>query len=99
MENKQVAFSEHVLPAQLDIRAVESFYEEIKKLSERTTHITLDASKVERLTTPCVQIILSLAKYLTASGGALKITSPTVVFSLAFTDLGFSRNLKEWSAA
>jgi anti-anti-sigma regulatory factor len=48
----------------------------------------IDASEVSRITTPCVQIIISLFKMFSEVGIVIKIINPSNVFKSSFQDLG-----------
>lgn len=82
------------LPALLTIETAEAFAAECKQwpLEEKTT-LTLDASVVENITTPAIQLIVSLEKTLVAQGGALVIVSPTEAMVRAFNDVGLQNLL------
>lgn len=90
---------EYELPAQLDIRAVEQFFDRLRTIAEEADVAMIDASKVERITTPCVQIVLSLSKTLEENGGRLKLKAASDVFHNAFADLGLTHCIKQWSNA
>jgi two-component system chemotaxis response regulator CheY len=70
------------LPGALDLAAAEGFLETIRQCLQRDQVLRLDASDVETLTLPCVQIIMAaVAAY------DVSITNPSVAFSSAFRDL------------
>ena len=70
------------LPAVLDLAASEAFLETMRHASEAATS-TLDASAVDVLTLPCMQIILSAL----AGHPAMTIENPSEAFVRAFADL------------
>ena len=78
-----------MLPAALDLGAAESFLELIRSRTHGDAMLRMDASQVETLTLPCIQIVLAAAR----SAGALKIRNPSNAFVGAFEDLGV-----EWMA-
>ncbi len=84
--------SEHLtfeLPPVMTIEAAESLAAELKQLplTENTT-LHLDASRVEHITTPCLQLIVSLGKTLAIQGGSLTIQGQKDSFTRAFRDTG-----------
>jgi anti-anti-sigma regulatory factor len=86
-----------VLPAALDASNIESIYKIFLSLSKKKTkEVTLDASAVERLTTPAVQLLLSLAKTLHNTDMQFSILQPSVVFDEVFDDMGLSVELEDW---
>ncbi len=78
-----------VLPAVMTIETAESLAAELKQLplSEKT-NLTLDASQVETITTPGLQLIVSLEKTLSAQGGSLTIQGQREPFIHAFKYTG-----------
>jgi len=73
-----------VLPAVLDLSAAEGFLATMLQAGESEDPICLDASAVETLTMPCVQIILAARR----ADGRLTVADPTPAFLSAFADLG-----------
>lgn len=87
-----------VVPPALDIINAESFLTSLKDTAPDTA-LTLNAEKVERITTPGVQLLLSIDSTLTKGGGKLTLQSPSEIFNNALIDLGFEDKLNEWSNA
>lgn len=83
------------LPSIMTIETVEQLAAEFKQwqFTEDFT-LTLDASKVENITTPCIQLILSLEKAIAAQGGSFTINNRKGVFTYAFTDMGLENIIK-----
>ncbi len=75
-----------VLPAMLDLSAAEGFLATMLQASESEEPVCLDASAVETLTLPCVQIILAAKR----ADSRLTVAGPTPAFLSAFADLGLS---------
>jgi two-component system, chemotaxis family, chemotaxis protein CheY len=72
------------LPAVLDLSAAESFLASLLHASEMGEPLVLDASAVESITTPCVQIILSAKR----TDPRMIVEAPSEAFLAAFADLG-----------
>ena len=68
----------------LDLGAAEEFLGMLRCHLEMTPRLILDASAVETLTLPCVQIILSARR----SCGEVGVENPSSAFVAAFADLG-----------
>jgi two-component system, chemotaxis family, chemotaxis protein CheY len=68
----------------LDLGAAEEFLGALRGHLETAPRLVLDASAVETLTLPCVQIILSARR----SHGEVFVENPSVAFIAAFADLG-----------
>ncbi len=83
----------------LDISYAERFRKELMEYFEKSAKqgVQLDASSVNRITTPCVQILLSLAKSCGLAKVNFKLSSPSEAFTRAFSDLGLTNELTSWS--
>jgi len=73
-----------VLPAVLDLAAADGFLDMLRDAAAQNHPLRLDASSVETLTLPCIQIILAAMK----SGNRVSISRPSSEFVAAFNDLG-----------
>jgi CheY-like chemotaxis protein/anti-anti-sigma regulatory factor len=75
------------LPGALDLAAAESFLETIRQHLKLDRALCLDASDVETLTLPCIQIILAAVTTYEVS-----IVNPSDAFAGAFRDLALDWN-------
>jgi two-component system, chemotaxis family, chemotaxis protein CheY len=71
------------LPSVLDLAAAESFLDTMCRQMPAEGEMHIDASGVETLTLPCVQILLAALR-----GGQVSIQNPSSAFINAFADLG-----------
>ncbi len=84
MQTEENSVSEILtLPAVLDLRAAADFLRMMQEKS-KAQRVLIDASGVETLTFPCVQIILAAVR----NHAAISIERPSVAFASAFHDLG-----------
>jgi len=85
----------------LDISVAEKFKDEVIEYLEKSskTGVILDAEKVSRITTPCIQVIISLEKSCKLSSINFKILTPSDAFKKVFAELGLSKQLNDWSIA
>ena len=75
-----------MLPKILDLAAAEGFLASMRqRLSDERPHC-IDASAVEVLTLPCIQIILAVK----GCQGKISIENPSIAFTLAFEDIGIN---------
>ena len=83
----------------LDISYAEKLKAEVMQSFEKFAEkgLTLDASSVNRVTTPCVQVILAVAQSCSMASVNFKIISPSEAFARAFDDLGLTNQLNNWS--
>jgi two-component system, chemotaxis family, chemotaxis protein CheY len=73
-----------VLPQILDLAAAEGFLESMRLRVKDGQPFCIDASAVEALTLPCIQIILAAQ----SCHGGISIENSSVAFNAAFEDLG-----------
>jgi len=76
------------LLANLDFAAAQNVLETLRQKSASAKHVWLDASDVEKLTLPCIQIVLAAVK----DGGAVSVVNPSPAFVQAFADHGLVWN-------
>jgi len=72
------------LPRTLDFAAAESFLETMRSRLQENSRLRIDASGVEVLTVPCIQIILSALQ----TYEEIALENPSAEFVNAFQDLG-----------
>jgi two-component system chemotaxis response regulator CheY len=75
------------LPGALDLAAAEGFLETIRQQLKLDRALCLDASEVETLTLPCIQIILAAV-----TAYEVSIVNPSAAFASAFQDLALDWN-------
>jgi anti-anti-sigma regulatory factor len=90
---------ELTLPAQLDIGALQSLKEELLAAAALGGELAIDGSQVERAGTPAVQLLLAAARSFSRNDRRFALLSPSQTLSAAFTDLGLSAELRQWSAS
>lgn len=73
-----------VLPAILDLAAAEGFLASMQQQLQSAAPLSIDASAVETLTLPCIQVILAAMR----SHDRIWIERPSMAFVSAFEDLG-----------
>jgi two-component system, chemotaxis family, chemotaxis protein CheY len=71
------------LPTVLDLAAAEKFLDTMCRQVSAQTQMHIDASEVETLTLPCIQIILAAMQ-----SGQVSVQNPSSAFVSAFEDLG-----------
>jgi two-component system chemotaxis response regulator CheY len=75
-------------PAVLDLAAADGFLESVRSRALPGSRLRIDASEVEVLTLPCIQIILAAL----GSQAEITIVRPSDAFISAFNDLGLIWN-------
>ena len=91
MSNNAMEEMTYTLPSSMTIEAQAA---ELKQLSIREkTRLTIDASQLEAITTPGIQLLLSLEKTLATFDGELVISNSKPNIHLTFATLGLEHLL------
>jgi chemotaxis protein CheX len=80
----------------LDIRAASPLRDGLQKALKRGKPIVLDAAQVDRLSTPCIQVLLAAGKSVEATASRIVLSQASDAFVAAFSDLGLFANLMSW---
>lgn len=76
----------------LDINSVSQFYDRIKsELSNENPHLCFDAADISQMSTPYIQVFLSLFKWLQDHDVKFVIKNPSENFFQSFENFGISR--------
>lgn len=84
------------LPAILDPVAAAPLADGLRAALGAGSGLTIDASAVERLSTPAVQVLLAAARSCEQADRPFRIRRPTDAFAAALTDLGLAGRMAEW---
>ena len=87
------------LPEILDLSAAEPLKAALEKALAGGRSFKLDAKNVERLSTPCIQVLLAAKRAMKDAGMSFTLTSPSDAFIDTFNDLGVFSHLKKWTIA
>lgn len=85
------------LPAVLDLLAAESLREVIRESLVLGGRLDIDASQVERMSTPCIQVLMAAGRALKEGGITFSIDRPSDAFINGFYDLGLGSELADWT--
>lgn len=82
------------LPPILDLTVVASLKLDLLAALGLAEGLEVDASNVQRVTTPCLQLMVSAARSFAEAGGpSLKVTGATLCFDESATALGLAAEL------
>ncbi|MEH6476535.1 MAG: STAS domain-containing protein [Sneathiella sp.] len=84
------------LPHILNLSVAEELREKFLQHLPLGTDLELDASQVETITTPCIQVIVAAGISIEDVGNKLTIHNPSTAFSDAFSDLGLTEYFDNW---
>jgi chemotaxis protein CheX len=82
------------LPQILDLTAAKPLHDSLAAMLGDHT-IILDANAVERMSTPCAQVLLAAGRACSL-GGSFRIVRASAVFQTAIADLGLQSEFSEW---
>lgn len=80
------------LASVLDLTTIEELYDALRDRSASAAFI-LDGSAVERITTPCLQLLAAAAKSASQSDMAFKLKNPSPTLIAAIQDLGLANSI------
>ena len=83
------------LPQILDLTFAKTLHGDLKDLFGSRA-VTLDAAAVERMSTPCAQVLLAAGRAAASSGISFRILNATSVFRSAIADLGLEHAFSDW---
>lgn len=58
--------------------------------------VIMDASAVDRVSTPCIQVLLAAGRSAAESGTPFRIAGPSEAFAAALADLGVEAEFRKW---
>lgn len=84
-----------VLPASLDLTQAPVIREQLVSLLHGGD-VALDASAVERMSTPCLQVLLAAGRAAEAAHCTFQIVNASSCFREAVADLGLEHQFTQW---
>lgn len=85
------------LPPVLDLLAATGLREAIRETVVLGGRLELDAAEVERMSTPCIQVLAAGGQALVQAGQELVVEHPSEIFMNSFYDLGLVSVLADWT--
>lgn len=83
------------LDSDLDLVAAAALKERLLEAVDGDAAVVIDASSVERLTTPCAQVLVAAVHALAGQDKSLILKTPSEAFVSAFADLGLEAVLQQ----
>ncbi|MHC4447657.1 MAG: STAS domain-containing protein [Planctomycetota bacterium] len=81
----------------LDIRAAEPLRDVLRRAISKGGPLALDAGSVDRMSTPCIQILIAAAAAVKEAETTFTIVGPSDTFIESFNELGLFPVLKQWN--
>ncbi len=85
------------LVAILDMAVAEELLNTLRESLALAKNIILNAESVDRISTPCIQIILACAGAVEKKGGRFSLAEASSAFERGMRDLGLLEYYKNWS--
>jgi len=95
ISSPQSIIDAHPLPQTLDLVEAQVLCDRMRGMLKEGP-VVLDASAVERMSTPCAQVLLATGYAADSAGISLQFTNPSDVFRGALTDLGLQSQFSKW---
>ncbi|CAO5676498.1 MAG: hypothetical protein NEHIOOID_00112 [Holosporales bacterium] len=84
------------LPSAINQEDAQHLYDTLMNAIDSSIHLEIDASKVERIGTSGIQVLVAAGRHLKDLGGSFHVKQCSNEFSQAFSDLGLVSFLQEW---
>ncbi len=86
------------LPAQFDLSVLSQLKDELASAFAARDGVILNATAVERVGTPAIQLLLAAGKEFSADEQPFSLRAPSPALIAAFDDLGLGGQVRKWSA-
>jgi chemotaxis protein CheX len=87
------------LSRELDLLAAEALKNDLLELLHKEGPLDVNASEVERVATPCIEVLVAAAAAFKDSGREFQISQPSSSLCDAFEALGLADRLEMWRAS
>ncbi len=84
------------LASVMDMRAAEPLKATLLEALAGQQPLSIKADAVDRMSTPCIQVLIAAATAMQRTEMPFKLTGPSDAFIDAFNDLGLFPVLKQW---
>jgi len=96
---RTVGTHKYTLPREMDLLAAEALKEGLLNMLNLGGDLILDASEVERVSTPCIEVLIAAESAFDASARGFKMPEPSTSLSEAFMALGLADRIEKWRAS
>ncbi len=95
-DGPSVSHLEYSLPRELDLLAAEDLKEKMLEFLLQDGGLILDATEVERISTPCIEVLFAAGIAFGETGRNFRIDNPSLYFNDALTTLGLDDHFQCW---
>ncbi len=97
-EKSDAAMGEVKLPSEMDLLSAEGLRDTLLNVLNEDKGLLIDASDVERVSTPCIEVLVAAQKSCAEAGYDFKISNSSQILVEAFSALGLDEYFKGWRA-
>lgn len=87
-----------ILDPVMDIVAAGKLKEQLVSMIDEIGKVTIDGNKVERIMTPCIQLLVVADQELMKNQSGIKMINASDEMVNSLTDIGLEENYKKWSS-
>ena len=98
-KGQTVSQLEYSLPSELDLLAAEGLKEKLVNYLHQEVSLVVDGKDVERISTPCIEVLFAAGTAFHEAEQTFKITNPSQYFNDALEALGLSDHFQRWRAS
>ncbi len=98
-DGQRASTIQYDLPRELDLLAAENLKEKLVDFLHQDGDLTLNATEVERISTPCIEVLFSAGRAFDEADRKFQILNPSQYFNDALTVLGLDDHFQCWRAS
>lgn len=90
---------EFALSRELDLLAAEALKADLLELLHKDGNLVIDGREVERVSTPCIEVLVAAYAAFDADGRKFVLSQPSALLCDAFEAIGLADRIELWSAS
>ena len=98
-EDKTVDKLEFTLARELDLLAAEALKNDLLALLHKDSDLIINGGEVERVATPCIEVLVAAAAAFGEGGRSFKIAEPSPSLCDSFEAVGLADRIELWRAS
>jgi len=98
-DTRAVETHKYTLPREMDLLAAEALKGVLVDMLDQDGGLALDASEVERVSTPCIEVLVAAEVAFGKSGQKFEMSAPSPPLCDALEALGLVDRIEKWRAS
>jgi len=98
-KTKAIEQLEFTLSRELDLLAAESLKNDLLALLQKDGNLLINGAEVERVATPCIEVLVAAATAFDESGRSFKMAEPSPPLCDSFEAVGLADRIELWRAS